>query len=85
MSIQSDFFLFLIVALQFKIDGDTQSYVAKKIFDIGKGRGVEVTADVNQSILSRDLIRLKRLAWFYKSFIQLVAEKGLDELAGELQ
>ncbi|KAJ7456354.1 hypothetical protein B0H11DRAFT_2244038 [Mycena galericulata] len=66
---------------KFIIDGDSQPYVAKKIFDIGKGRDVEVTPTVNQDILSRDLIRLKRLSYFLERFLSLASAKGLDELA----
>ncbi|KAJ6500764.1 kinase-like domain-containing protein [Mycena sanguinolenta] len=66
---------------KFRIEGDTHAYVAKKVFDIGKGRGVEVTPVINQSVLSRDLVRLKRLSWFQKGFLKLASEKGLTELA----
>ncbi|KAF7368975.1 Atypical/Alpha protein kinase [Mycena venus] len=66
---------------KFRIEGDTDSYIAKKIFDIGKGRGVEVTPATNKSVLSHDLFRLKRLAWFHKGFLKRASEKGLTELA----
>ncbi|KAJ7887151.1 hypothetical protein B0H13DRAFT_2342516 [Mycena leptocephala] len=66
---------------KFKIDGDAQPYVAKKVFDVGNGCGVEVTPSVNKSILSHDLVRLKRLSWFHRAFLKRASEKGLDELA----
>ncbi|KAJ7619919.1 kinase-like domain-containing protein [Mycena polygramma] len=66
---------------KFNIDGDAQAYVAKEVFDLGKGRGVDVTAAINQDLLSRDLVRLKRLAWFREAFLKLASDKGLDELA----
>ncbi|KAJ7020146.1 kinase-like domain-containing protein [Mycena alexandri] len=66
---------------KFRIDGDPQPYAAKKVFDIGKGRNVEVTASLNQELLSRDLLRLKRLSWFHQAFVKLASSRGYDELA----
>ncbi|KAJ6448388.1 kinase-like domain-containing protein [Mycena sanguinolenta] len=66
---------------KFKIDGDSQLYVAKKLFDIGKGRGVDVTPACSKSVLSRDLTRLRRLAWFREGFFRRASDKGLNELA----
>lgn len=37
---------------------------------------------VNRALLSRDLIRMGRLSWFYNQFAALTADKGLHELAG---
>ncbi|KAJ7780717.1 hypothetical protein DFH07DRAFT_707427, partial [Mycena maculata] len=57
-------------------------YVAKKIFDIGKGRGIEITPAVNETTLSRDLLALKRLAFFHKGFLERAVEQQIDsELA----
>ncbi|KAJ7739190.1 kinase-like domain-containing protein, partial [Mycena metata] len=56
-------------------------YAAKKIFDIGKGRDVELTASLNYDLLSRDLLRLKRLAWFHQRFVNLALSLGYDELS----
>ncbi|KAJ7768101.1 kinase-like domain-containing protein [Mycena maculata] len=67
---------------KFQIDTDPQPYVAKKIFDIGKGRGVEITPAVNETTLSRDLLVLKRLAFFHKRFLERAVDQQMDsELA----
>ncbi|KAK6972171.1 Atypical/Alpha protein kinase [Favolaschia claudopus] len=66
---------------KFKIETDAQRYVAKKIFDMGKGRDIEVTPSVNKSLLGRDLMRLSRLHWFFVRFLDLALNKGLGELA----
>ncbi|KAJ7289625.1 kinase-like domain-containing protein, partial [Mycena rebaudengoi] len=65
----------------FSIDGDEQPYVAKNIFDIGKGRGVGITKKINCSLLGRDLVRLKRLGWFRDRFEAFALGKGLTDLA----
>ena len=67
-------------ATQLVINDDLQLYVAKHFFDVGKGRGV-VSCKANKSLLSRDLIRIGRMRYFYNQFVALAAEKGFNELA----
>ncbi|KAJ6580936.1 kinase-like domain-containing protein [Mycena capillaripes] len=67
--------------LQFKINGDNQCYVAKKVVDVGKGPGVDVTSSANKLILGRDLVRLKRLEYFKNNFLNHASKKGFGELA----
>ncbi|KAJ6567494.1 hypothetical protein B0H10DRAFT_1841848, partial [Mycena sp. CBHHK59/15] len=55
-------------------------YVAKILFDVGQGRQV-VSPALNQTLLSRELIRIGRLSWFYGEFEKLAANKGFTELA----
>ncbi|KAJ7237664.1 hypothetical protein C8J57DRAFT_1529215 [Mycena rebaudengoi] len=67
---------------KFTIEGATQPYVAKKIFDIDKGRDVDIDASTNRSLLGRELVRLKRMAWFHGEFMSAAQNKGVDsELA----
>ncbi|KAJ7652423.1 kinase-like domain-containing protein [Mycena polygramma] len=62
------------------IDDDSQVYVAKQFFDVGRGRG-NVSRKANKSYLSRDLIRIGRLQHFYTEFTTLAATKGFNDLA----
>ncbi|KAJ7264827.1 hypothetical protein C8J57DRAFT_1512195 [Mycena rebaudengoi] len=73
--------LILSLGDRFSIEGDEQPYVAKKIFDIGKGSGVDITKKINCSLLGRDLVRLKRLGWFRDRFEAFALGKGLTDLA----
>ncbi|KAJ7126923.1 kinase-like domain-containing protein [Mycena epipterygia] len=62
------------------IENDNQVYVAKRFFDVGKGRGI-IPRKTNRSLLSRDLIRIGRMRWFYREFEALAADKGFNELS----
>ncbi|KAJ6607986.1 hypothetical protein B0H10DRAFT_1955825 [Mycena sp. CBHHK59/15] len=65
---------------KFYIEGHDQVYVAKILFDVGQGRQV-VSPALNQTLLSRELIRIGRFSWFYGEFEKIAANKGFTELA----
>ncbi|KAJ7499863.1 kinase-like domain-containing protein [Mycena latifolia] len=63
------------------IDGDKQAYVAKKLVDIGQGKGVGINPSDARTLLGRDLVRLTRLATFRDEFFEYARAKGINELA----
>ncbi|KAG0692692.1 kinase-like domain-containing protein [Suillus ampliporus] len=59
---------------------ENQEYVAKKLFDVGQGRG-QLTIQDACKFLTADLIRLKRLSYFETKFTQRVIQEGVDTAA----
>ncbi|KAG1782532.1 kinase-like domain-containing protein [Suillus placidus] len=59
---------------------ENQEYVAKKLFDVGQGRG-QLTIQDACKFLTADLIRLKRLSYFETKFTQQVIQEGVDAAA----
>lgn len=51
--------------------------MAKKLFDVGQGRG-QLTIQDACKFLTADLIRLKRLSYFETKFTQRVIQEGVD-------
>ncbi|KAJ7477359.1 hypothetical protein FB451DRAFT_1454064 [Mycena latifolia] len=66
---------------KFSIDGDKQAYVAKKLVDIGQGKGVGINPSDARTLLGHDLVRLTRLATFRDEFFEYARAKGINELA----
>lgn len=62
----------LIHILQLQIDGC--QYAAKKLINVGKGLGVNIDITTSVRVLSADLIRLKRMDYFAKRFVQAALE-----------
>jgi hypothetical protein len=54
-----------------------QEYVAKKLVDAGMGFG-EVSVDEASRLLTSDLIRLKRMAYFAQAFSTHAGREGAE-------
>ena len=67
--------------LQMQID--SQPHVAKKLVNVGSGRSRNIPVSQAISVLTADLIRLKRMAYFAQKFKSLSLEEGID-IAGSL-
>ncbi|KAJ7171895.1 hypothetical protein C8R43DRAFT_1146518 [Mycena crocata] len=76
------------------IEGDDQVYVAKRYFDVGgehipttHGHTIlpPVSKAENDLALANDLFRLKHLAMYRESFMELVAVKNFSEVIGATQ
>nr|VWP01454.1 Lmo1883 protein [Ganoderma boninense] len=53
-------------------------YVAKKVINIGGGRSEDILLPKAVSVLTADLIRLKRMAYFADQFKELARDQGVD-------
>jgi len=53
---------------------DNEEFVAKALVDVGHGRG-DVTLQEQVRLLSADLVHLKRMDFFAKSFFAHVAQE----------
>ncbi|KAG6907096.1 hypothetical protein DXG01_010545 [Tephrocybe rancida] len=62
-------------AHKFMINDETESFVAKRFFDVGSG---SVDNATNSHLLGQELIQLKQGQWFLTLFLESVDEKGLD-------
>ena len=60
-----------------------QSYVAKKLVNVGGGRSEDILLPKAVSVLTADLIRLKRMAYFADQFKELARDQGVD-IAGKI-
>lgn len=66
--------------MQLRVDGNT--YVAKKLVNAGSGRSDCVPISDATNLLTADLIRLKRMAYFASKFKSATLDQGID-VAGE--
>lgn len=58
------------------------SYVAKKLVNVGGGRSGDIPLSKAIGILTADLIRLMRMAYFAEKFKALAYDQGID-IAGK--
>ena len=65
-----------IYHIQLQING--QAFVAKKLVNVGGGRSEKIPIAQAINILTADLIRLKRMAYFAEKFKSLILDEGLD-------
>ena len=59
-----------------------KAYIAKKLVNIGGGRSEDIPLSQAVRVLTADLIRLKRMAYFADGFKTLANEQGID-IAGK--
>ena len=62
----------------------TESFVAKKLVNIGSGRSEELPLSKAISVLTADLIRIKRMAYFADKF-KAVADDQQTHIAGKMR
>nr|VWO98094.1 Lysyl endopeptidase (EC (Protease IV) (PvdS-regulated endoprotease) [Ganoderma boninense] len=55
-----------------------QSYIAKKLVNVGSGRSDDIPLSKAVSILTADLIRVKHMAYFAEKFKALAYDHGVD-------
>ena len=60
-----------------------QSYVAKKLVNVGGGRSEDIPLSRAISVLTADLIRIKRMAYFVEKFKALAYDQAID-IAGKI-
>ena len=62
----------------------TESFVAKKLVNIGGGRSEELPLSKTISVLTADLIRIKRMAYFADKFKTVIQDHGMH-IAGKMR
>ena len=60
-----------------------QSYVAKKLVNVGGGRSEDIPLSNAVNVLTADLIRIKRMAYFAEKFKTLASDRGVP-IAGKI-
>lgn len=63
-----------------QLEYNNQRWVAKKLVDIGQGRG-SVTLEQAERFMIAELIRIRRMDYFMTSFKALAGDRGA-EIAG---
>ena len=59
---------------------DDREYIAKELMDVGNGRG-ELALEEALTYLSADLVRLKRMAYFARSFFSRAAHECAETIS----
>ena len=62
---------------------EDKAYVAKKLVNAGEGRSADIPLSKASSILTADLIRIKRMAYFADKFKAAAYDQGVD-IAGKI-